>query len=45
MNDKDYQAPFAFNGTIDKLTIDLGPLQIAGEDQRKAADAIAAAHD
>ena len=45
VNDKDYQVPFAFNGTIDKLTIDLGPMQIADEDQRKAADAIAAAHD
>jgi arylsulfatase A-like enzyme len=45
VNDKDYQVPFAFNGTIDKLTIDLGPMQIADEDQKKAADAIAAAHD
>jgi hypothetical protein len=45
VNDKDYQVPFPFNGAIDKLTIDLGPMQIADEDQRKAADAIAAAHD
>ena len=45
VNDADYQVPFAFNGTIDRLTIELGPLQIADEDQRKAADAVAAARD
>ena len=27
VNDKDYQVPFAFTGTIDKLTVDLGPSQ------------------
>ena len=30
INSKDYQVPFAFNGAIDKLTIKLGPSQLAG---------------
>ena len=33
VNDKDYQVPFRFNGTIDKLTFNLGPPQLA-EDGR-----------
>jgi len=36
VNDKDYQVPFAFNGTIDNLTFKLGPMQLAAEDQEKA---------
>ena len=36
INEKDYQAPFAFNGTIDNLTFKLGPMQLAAEDQEKA---------
>ena len=27
VNDKDYQVPFAFDGKIDKLTVNLGPMQ------------------
>jgi arylsulfatase A-like enzyme len=45
INEKDYQVPFAFNGTINKLTFNLGPLQLAEEDREKAAKAIAIAHD
>jgi arylsulfatase A-like enzyme len=45
VNDKDYQVPFAFNGTIDKLTFNLGPMQLAEEDKEKAAKAIAIAKD
>jgi arylsulfatase len=45
INDKDYQPPFAFNGKIDKLTFNLGPPQMVEDDHRKAAAAIAAAHD
>jgi hypothetical protein len=30
-----------FNGTIDKLTYNLGPSQVTAEDQRKVQDAIA----
>jgi len=45
VNEKDYQVPFAFNGTIDKLTIELGPPQLAEQDQKQAAAAIAASHE
>ena len=45
MNDKDYQAPFPFNGEIDKLTVTLGPPQQVAADQAKAAAAVANAKD
>jgi hypothetical protein len=45
VNDKDYQVPFRFNGTIDKLTFNLGPVQLAAEDQRKLQEAVAKARD
>jgi len=45
VNDKDYQVPFPFNGTINKLTFKLGPPQLTAEDNKKAADAIAIAKD
>jgi hypothetical protein len=45
VNDKDYQVPFAFNGTINKLTFNLGPMQLAESDKGKAATAIARAKD
>ncbi len=45
VNEKDYQVPFAFNGTIDKLTVNLGPPQLTAADQKKAASAIARAKD
>jgi hypothetical protein len=34
VNDKDYQVPFAFNGTIDKLTFNLGPMQLSDEEKK-----------
>ncbi len=37
--------PFAFNGKIDKLTVKLGPSQLAAADQAKAAEAVAKAKD
>lgn len=40
MNNKDYQVPFPFNGTINKLTFKLGPSQLTAEDQKAAAKAI-----
>ncbi len=43
INGKDYQVPFAFTGTIDKLTIDLGPSQLEAADQEKAGAAKAKA--
>jgi hypothetical protein len=39
--DFSYDLPFRFNGTIDKLTYNLGPSQLTPEDQRKVQDAIA----
>jgi hypothetical protein len=36
VNDQDYEVPFRFNGTIDKLTFNLGPEQLTAVD-RKAA--------
>ena len=45
VNDKDYQSPFPFKGTINKLTVKLGPSQLAAEDQKAAAKAIAIAND
>jgi hypothetical protein len=40
VNDKDYQVPFPFNGTINKLTFKLGPSQLTAEDRKAAAKAI-----
>jgi hypothetical protein len=45
VNEKDYQVPFAFNGTINKLTFNLEPTQFSAEEQEKAAKAKAIAAD
>src|SRR5271166_232385 len=45
VNDSDYQVPFPFTGTIDKLTFKLGPSQLTAEDNKVAAEAIASARD
>jgi arylsulfatase len=45
VNDNDYQVPFAFNGTIDKLTFNLGPMQLTDEEKKAGAKAIARAKD
>jgi len=45
VNDKDYQVPFAFDGTIHKLTVDLGPTQLTEVDQAKVRAADARASD
>jgi arylsulfatase A-like enzyme len=45
VNDKDYQVPFAFNGKIDRLTVNLGPMQLSAADQVKVREATARAHD
>jgi arylsulfatase len=45
VNDKDYQVPFEFNGKIDKLTFNLGPLQLSQADQKAAKERIATAND
>jgi hypothetical protein len=45
VNDNDYQVPFPFTGTIDKVTFKVGPSQLTAEDNKKAAEAIAIAKD
>ena len=40
VDDQDYQVPFRFTGTIDKLTFKLGPSQMTAEEQQAAAEAI-----
>ena len=38
VEDKDYQPPFAFNGTLNKVTIKLEPVQMSPEDQKAVQD-------
>jgi len=45
VNERDYQVPFAFNGTINKLTVKLGPSQLTEADQEKLREAVARARD
>jgi arylsulfatase len=45
VNDDDYQVPFQFNGTIDKLTFKLGPVQLGEEEKRTFQYANARARD
>jgi len=45
VDDFEYQLPFRFTGTIDKLTYNLGPEQLTAEDKATAAKVIAAAKD
>ena len=45
VNDQDYQVPFRFNGTIDKLTFNLGPMQLDDGDENKMRDAISRGKD
>jgi arylsulfatase A-like enzyme len=45
VNDKDYQVPFAFDGKIHKLTVNLGPMQLTAADELKMREATARARD
>src|SRR5882724_12768572 len=45
VNEKDYQVPFAFNGKIDKLTVNLGPTQLTSEEHQMMQRALARARD
>jgi arylsulfatase A-like enzyme len=45
VNDKDYQVPFAFDGTIQKLTINLGPTQFSAAEEMRVREATARARD
>jgi arylsulfatase A-like enzyme len=37
VDENDYQVPFAFTGTIEKLTVKLGPEKLSATEQRKVA--------
>lgn len=45
VNDADYQPPFRFTGTIDKLTFKAGPAQFTSVDQQVIQQALARARD
>jgi arylsulfatase len=45
VDDRDYQVPFAFTGKLDKLTVKLGPPQLAAADQKVIQEAVARAKD
>lgn len=39
VNDKDYQIPFRFNGTIDELTFNIGPVRFSENDHMNMFEA------
>jgi hypothetical protein len=45
VNDQDYQVPFAFNGTIDKLTFNLGPTKLTSDENQTIQHALNKARD
>jgi arylsulfatase A-like enzyme len=45
VNDQDYQVPFPFNGTINNVTVKLGPAQLGEADQKLIQHALARAGD
>ena len=45
VNENDYQVPFAFNGKVAKLTVNLGPSQLTAADQKTAGAAAGRAKD
>jgi arylsulfatase A-like enzyme len=45
VNDQDYQVPFRFNGKINKVTFNLGPVQLTSEEHLIIQHALATAHD
>src|SRR6202012_3959770 len=45
VDDKDYQVPFKFTGTIDKLTITVEPPRLTPEDERRLTESARAASD
>jgi len=45
VDDNDYQPPFTFNGTINKLTYQLGPEQLTAADHALIGPALARARD
>jgi arylsulfatase A-like enzyme len=45
VDDQDYQVPFKFNGTIDKLTVSVEPPVLTAADKQRLLDAQRGAHD
>ena len=45
VNDQDYQPPFRFNGTIHKVTFDLGKVELTMDEHRRFREANAIARD
>jgi hypothetical protein len=45
VNDLDYQVPFPFNGTINNVTVKLGPVQLGEADQKLVQHVLARAGD
>jgi arylsulfatase len=45
VNDLDYQVPFPFNGKIEKLTFNLGPVHLTREEHQVIQNARAGARD
>ena len=45
VDDRDYQVPFTFTGKLNKLTIKVGPEQLAEADQQVIREALARSRD
>ncbi|MGO9829609.1 MAG: sulfatase-like hydrolase/transferase [Myxococcaceae bacterium] len=45
VNDADYQVPFPFTGSIDKLTFKMGPWQLSEAEMQQMNEMLARAHD
>jgi hypothetical protein len=45
LNDQDYQVPFAFDGKIDNLIINLGPTRFSAADEAKIRETTVRAKD
>jgi arylsulfatase len=45
VNDQDYKVPFPFNGTINKVTFNLGPVQLTSDEHQTIRHARAKAND
>jgi len=44
-SEQDYQVPFVFDSTINKLTFNLGPMKLSEEEQKKAQKGVAVRSD
>jgi arylsulfatase len=45
VDDKDYQVPFRFTGKLSKVTIKVGPEQLAAAERKAAQERLAGATD